>query len=146
MIADGTIVSGDMALNSVSVRRFAYGLSASPSTTSTSFVAIPDLSSTFTVAEAGSDILVWVALSVYNTVVGAFQSVSVQLDAGGDTSVSTTVSTATGGNGMSVLSALSAFALVSAGSHTITARWRTLSGSMTSDATQRYMTILELKR
>ena len=143
-IADGTIVSTDLAVDSVTQRRFAAGLTYNPSTTSTTYVDLLELSISLTTT--GGDLLVWTSVSLYNSLASQFMYIAVSLDGAAEVAETVVVTTAAGGGNIAVASLCWAFPTPSAATHTIKTRWHTGGGTMTSNGISRFLMVMETKR
>jgi hypothetical protein len=144
MIANGTIQDVDIAPGAVSQRRFVNGSTLNPTTTSTSYVDLTDLSITLTTG--GGDLLVWAVASVYNSGAGNFIFLALSLDGASEVGEMVVVPSGAGGASILVGSLVYAFSGPSSASHTVKVRWKTLAGTATGNALNRYLMVMEMKR
>jgi hypothetical protein len=141
-ILDGTIATIDIAANAITQRAFAAGATSGPTTTSTTFVDLPDM--TVTLTTNGGDLVAVLVLDSYNSNAGVFNSIGLSLDAAAEVGV--VLATCPGVSFDFVMTTLHYWTGVSAASHTIKGRWRTQSNTATAFGTNRRLFVMELKR
>lgn len=142
-IAAGAVGTTQLATGAVTQVAHAYGVASNPTTTSGTYVDVPDMAVTLTTV--GGDLLVWGHCDVSNSVAGDGVSVAVSLD--GATPVG--ASTPSSGTAGQVVAAtpLAHFAGVAAGIHTVKLRWEvSFGGTATATATERQMIVEEIRR
>jgi hypothetical protein len=144
MIADGTIATADIAAGAVSQRVLVPGINANPSTTSTTYVDIPDMLVTLTTT--GGDLLVWANVSASNSGVGNFSLLGLSIDGAAEVGEVVMVAAVAGSGSMQTLGTFWWYAAPSAASHTIKARWRVSGGTLSNNLTMRQLLVCELKR
>ena len=138
----GSITTASLAGNAVSQWNMAAGVSSTPTTTSTSYVDLPDIA--LTLVTGGGDLLVWFASAMTNSGAGGVVAAALSLDGAAERFPVQFQSPAA--NQVIPISIVGLFGSVSAASHTVKARWLAGSGTAAAQTTQRYLLVLELKR
>jgi hypothetical protein len=143
-IQDGSIGTADLAANAVTQSATASGVTSGPTTTSSVFADIPDMSITLTTT--GGNVLVWLMTLLQNSgVANATTQLALRADSGADVSSLTQSEFKAVGSNI-VGSTLALFSGLSAGAHTFRGRWSTNAGTLLAPLTQRYMVAVELKK
>lgn len=119
----------------------AAGSTSGPTTTSTTYVDLTDMS--FSITTSGGDILVFFVGGFQNSAAGNQVLLQLYVDAAGGGAVS--ISEPVSGYVFSVAS-IFRFTGISAGAHTIKAKWAVTAGTGTALSTTRYLTALEVKQ
>ena len=128
---------------SLSQTGLASGATASPTTTSSTLVDLPDMAVTLTTT--GGDVLVWLTSSFTSSVVGMVASIALRADAGSNVAA-LNLTQPGAANGLISATTFWRFTGLTAGSHTFSGRWSTNSGTLTAYTTARYLMAVELKR
>lgn len=144
MIAEGTITSADIANGAVTSFNAVYGSSPSPTTTSTSFVDLPDLTLSITCPQP-CVLRVDLAGAFICTVGTGYYQIQLLVDG---------VAVSIGANSIIANASTSSFnhnhtfgyigATVAA--HTIKAQWLVASGTLQAYSTMRSLSVLEIRR
>lgn len=137
-----TIVTAMLAANAITQVGSAIGSSSDPTTTSTSFVDLTDMSVTLTTT--GGDLIAILVDTTSNNTTGQVTYQGLKLDSGSDVSIQYQHTATANYSGTIVSIAL--FTSVSAASHTVKGRWRVLGGTGTAAGTQRILIVLERKK
>lgn len=136
--AAGVVNTAAVAANAITQLGYAVGSTSGPTTTSGSFVDIPEMSVTLTTA--GGDLLAIMSITVANSTNNIY-GVALSLDGGAATQERNGSDTDT-----KTLMTVHRFTGVSAASHTVKGRWFTSGGTLTADATKRSLLLVEVKR
>lgn len=140
----GNVATGDVAANAISQVTTASLSTSGPSTTSTSFVTVPELEVTVTPASVGSLLLVIAELTHTNDTAGAVNEFGLNIDGGANTfNRSVTIGTA---GYLHTNQFHIAFTGLSAAAHTLAFRWLTSAGTMSSQVQRRSLTVIEFKK
>lgn len=115
------------------------GSTSAPTTASTSYATIPDMSVTLTTT--GGDLVAWFSGTFSNSSSGSTTFVALALDGGSEASEK--LHTTPNANFSSEIGTLYVFTGVSSGSHTVTARWKTDIGNATAGGTRRQLVVME---
>lgn len=134
------VATTDLAPNAVTQSQYINGTSTNPTTTSTTYVDLPEITATLTTV--GGDLLVWLSATLFMT---TNQNVGLALSLDGAAEVAIQLNTPNPTT--QALACVAKFSGVAAGSHTVKGRWRVASGTGTATAvgTQRQMLVLEVK-
>jgi hypothetical protein len=144
MIADGTIATADIAGGAVTAAYLVLGTTVNPTTTSTSYVDMPDMTADITVA-AGSALLVWGACTMNSANVSGAMSMTIAMD-GNPVGAAALVNAGDAGYAEQIAT-FTMIPAVSGGSHQIRLKWGTgASNTITAVGTQRTIVILEVRR
>jgi hypothetical protein len=133
---------GGSAPYAVTQRAQAVGTTSSPTTTSASLVALPDMTKTLTTA--GGDLLCLLVATVSNSSAGVAISLAIQLDGGA--AVSTEVASIPGASGAVCIACAWLFTGVAAGSHAVAGLWSASSGTATANGIERTLQVIEMRR
>jgi hypothetical protein len=141
-VAAGAVGTTQLAVGAVTQRLVVAGSTSSPTTTSTTYVNMPDMS--ISITTTGGDLLCWGLACVSNSTTGDSVQVAISLDG----------ATATGGqsinadnSGASIPVAVQwLFTGVSAGAHTVTLQWLAAGGTATAFGTFRSLIVMEQRR
>lgn len=117
----------------------AVGSASGPTTTSTTFVDLTDMS--VTVTTTGGDLIVWFSGAFANDTLGATILIGASLD--GAAEVGIIAVSAYVANYVIPISTVFRFAAPSSASHTVKIRWRVDSGTGTGNGTNRSMVLME---
>jgi hypothetical protein len=137
------VVRAALAPAAIQVGHVLAGAASNPTTTSGSFVQIPDLA-LLSFTAIGGDIWVWMFLTVSNSVAGNGTFVQLNLDSGAQVSPIAIVSSPVAGYNTPI-TIFHRFTAVSAGVHSIAANWHVDSGTSTATLQGRQIGILELQ-
>ena len=144
-IADGTVATADIAANALSQTIQAVGTTSGATTTSSTFVDMPEMVITFTAT--GGVVTAWL-VCVHSFTVGAAGNVIVfALSLDGGVEVGTLNSMPPAVNFQVPITLFWDFGALSPGSHTIKGRWQ-VAGAITANlpGVQRRLMVQELKR
>jgi len=142
-IADNNVPTAKLAPNAVHQIVAAVGSTNNPTTTSTSFVDMPDL--TVSITTGASALLIHLMCTVQVSSVGAFADLQINVD-GGDVGPIAQVSAAAT-NQVLVASMAYFIPAVSLAGHVVKVRWRAPSGgTLTATWTYRTLIVEEVKR
>ena len=152
MIVDKTIVAGDIADFTITATQLAtnaitqiiqvVGSTSGPTTSSSTFVDVPDMAITGTFASG--QVLVWMYAALGNATAGAYVQVAMQLDSGADTLMALQMSAVA--NALGIVSVFGSLGNLN-GAHTIKMRWATFGGgTATANGILRRMLAIEVKR
>jgi len=141
MIADGAIGTADIANHAVSAAHIAQGSASGPTTTSSTPVDMPDMTTTFTTTVA-TDLLCMFSGSFSLTGAGAIGVFSVQLDGSSplvayvqQVGINLTVSVAYVAGSVGI------------GAHTVKVQWWLIAaGTLSSSLTYRSLSVLEMRK
>jgi hypothetical protein len=120
----------------------AVGSVSGPTTTSTSFVDLTDMSVTLTTT--GGDLFAIMLMTAHNGTLGQITYSALKLDSGSDVNINDQHTPSADYDNM--LGSIAFFTGVSAGSHTVKGRWRVLGGTATVPGTQRVLLVMEVQR
>jgi hypothetical protein len=121
-------------------RGYAVG-ETTASTTSASYVDLPNMSVTLTTV--GGDLVVFFAGTFYHTSAG--QDIRVALSLDGAAEVAIQIVAFPTANSVSVITVVHVFTGVSAGNHTVKARWRTSDATAYANSNNRNLLVMEVK-
>ena len=138
----GVIGTSQLAANAATQNGLAVGSSSGPTTTSTSYADLTDMSVTLTTT--GGDLLCFFAGSVSESGLANAIIVAFSLDAAAE--VGEIAWNAPGANYIEPIVGLWRFTGVSAASHTVKVRWKVDAGTATAQTTRRYLLVVELKK
>jgi len=146
VVAAGSITTAKLAANAITQVGYAVGTTANPTTTSGTFVDMPEMSVTLTTV--GGRLVAFLAVSGYVSAgpIGNAFATALSLDAAAEVGSQYGVPSAL--NYQMPISTFHDFGSPAAGSHTIKGRWAvTGSGTtMALNGTQRRLLVVELKR
>lgn len=132
----------NIAAHAVTQSGHATGSTSAPTTNSTTYVDMNEMSVTLTTV--GGDLLVLLDSSVSNDTLGAGVFVALSLDGASEVAPRLLSEPVATYNDMMVTHHV--FTGVAAGSHTVKGRWKVTSGIGTLITVQRALTVIELKR
>ena len=138
----GSVQTSRVAANAITQSGQAVGVTNAPTTTSTSYVDLTDMSVSLTTV--GGDLLVNFAGVFSHSSAGGTILVALSLDGAAEVGLVFTSCPANDYN--FVMATTWRFTGVAAGSHTVKVRWYVGSGTGTAQQTQRRMNVVELKR
>jgi hypothetical protein len=140
--AFGAVQTGDMAANAATQSGSAVGSTSGPSTTSTTYVDIPEMSVTLTTT--GGDLIAWFSGVFYNSVASNVTYAALSLD--GASEVAQRYVAPSGAAEQIPIATIYRFAAPAAGSHTVKARWKVSAGTGNTPGLLRELVVMELKR
>jgi len=139
--APGSITTPMLASHAVTFPHFVAATTLNPTTTSTTFVNLPDMTLSFTTTVV-TDIYVWLASALSNNTAGANMVLGINLDG---TDYAQMFVSAPLANAAVPGNTFYVFAGVAAGAHTINGRWNAGSGTATAPVNYRYLGCLEAR-
>jgi len=140
-IADGTIATVDLAAHAVSQVQLVAGTTLNPTSTSVSFVDLPDMLISMTTT--GGDVLAFLVAQIANNTTTA--AINIALNRDGTDGSGMTVAEPTANYSVCMMT-MALYSALAAGAHTFKGRWSVSSGTATAISSQRYLCVLELKR
>jgi hypothetical protein len=142
MIADGAIATADLAGQAVTTVGYIAGSTSDPTTTSASFVDLPDM--TISLTSAGGPIALWFSGTFSISVTTAVAQIAFGLD--GTDVGGMFVPQPGAANQIMHAGNLYLATGLSVGAHTLKCRWNTCSGTLNANGTARYFVAVEFKR
>ena len=140
-IADLNVTTGKLAANSVTQSGYVEGSTSGPTTTSSSYADLAEMSVTLTTT--GGDLLVDFDAGAYASTGGLTATFAISLDGASEVHIR---DYNLGSSAVTPLSLHHRFTSVSAASHTVKIRWKTSGGTITAFGTQRSLRVVELKK
>lgn len=136
------VATADIAANAVTQRGIARGTTSNPTTASTTYVDLTEMSVTLTTT--GGDLLVFWGANIHHNTIGALVTFGVSLD--GAAEVDEHLFAIPAAAVVYGQTDISYFAAPAAGSHTVKVRWKVSAGTGTAYLTLRRLLVIEVKK
>ena len=148
-ILDGTVTTTDLHTNAATMAAVANGVSSSPTTTSATYVDIPDLAINFTTtagAADGATLLVWLHISLQTSTTAANVGIGVDVDGIGPSGGNALLTIFGAAGEVRTVTVIAHFNNLTPGVHSFKGRWSTNTGTITATQTFRSMKAVEFIR